>query len=103
MNNMISLQNFINEGLTNNQKQILGEFVIKLFQHTQLSKDVIKKMLNNLLDNMEYCMAICEYIEQTDSKYGFAYMPNKDEFLNKENHQKIIDNLAEYFVKIVVI
>ena len=100
---MKTITQFINEALNSKQKEIIGEYTIKMLEHTNISKEQLQKIFNNFIYNIEYCKIIFEYINKVDSKYAFAYTPSSDDFLNKDNYQKIIDNLVEYFAKYVVI
>jgi hypothetical protein len=37
-----------------------------------------------------------EYIEKIDKKNAFPYLASKDDFLKKDNYDRIIDNFAQY-------
>ena len=94
--------NKITEGLSLKQKNLLGNMFVKMFLHSKVKKDDITRMLGFLSDESETLIAICDYLNEYDSKNAFAYLPEKDDMLNKENFEKIINNLAEYVVKFLV-
>ena len=82
---MKTITQFINEALNSKQKEIIGEYTIKMLEHTNISKEQLQKIFNNFIYNIEYCKIIFEYINKVDSKYAFAYTPSNDDFLNKDN------------------
>jgi hypothetical protein len=103
--NILSLDNYIIfEKLTNTQQKLVGEYIINLFKHSNLHKDKIKDMLKSLAtpDNMQPLIEIEEYIEKIDKTNSFPYLSSKDDFLVKDNYEKIIDNLSQYIEKYVI-
>jgi hypothetical protein len=91
------------EKLTDKQQKLVGEWIINLFKGSKLSKDKIKDMFGSFSspDMMEPLIEIEEYIEKTDKKNAFPYLASKDEFLKKENYDRIIDNLSQYIEKYI--
>ena len=88
--------------LTDKQQSLVGEYVVNLFKGSKLSKDKIKDMLKSLSkDDVQPLVEIEEYIEKTDKKNSFPYLVSKDDFLKKDNYEKIIDNFAQYIEKYI--
>jgi len=95
---MKNLFNFINESLSNKQKELIGELFSKMFKNTKLNKDQIIQILNNL--DKEIILEISKYFNDNESENYLAYSPNNDEFLNyKDNQEKIINQISEYIHK----
>ena len=89
----------ISESLSAKQKNLLGNMFVNMFLHSKVKKDDVKRMLGFLVTEQEILIAVCDYLNEYDQKHAFAYLPERDDLLNKENYEKIIDNLAEYVVK----
>lgn len=100
---MKSLQEVvIYEKLTDKQQKLVGEYIVNLFKGSKLSKDKIKDMLKSISENdMEPLKEIEAYIEKIDKKNAFPYLSSKDEFLVKDNYERIIDNFAQYIEKYI--
>ena len=95
---MQSLDIFINESLSNKQKELIGKLFDTMFKDTKISKDQIIIILNNL--DKEEILEIYKYFSENDSSNYLAYVPNEDMFLNfNNNHDKIISQLAEFINK----
>jgi mannitol-specific phosphotransferase system IIBC component len=100
MKNLTQL--IIEKKLTDKQQSLVGEYVVNLFKGSKLSKDKIKDMLKSLSkDDVQPLIEIEEYIEKTDKKNSFPYLVSKDDFLKKDNYEKIIDNFAQYIEKYI--
>lgn len=100
MKNLTQL--IIEKKLTDKQQTLVGEYVVNLFKGSKLSKDKIKDMLKSLsLENVQPLIEIEEYIEKIDKKNSFPYLVSKDDFLKKDNYEKIIDNFAQYIEKYI--
>lgn len=100
MKNLTQL--IIEKKLTDKQQSLVGEYVVNLFKGSKLSKDKIKDMLKSLSkDDVQPLVEIEEYIEKTDKKNSFPYLVSKDDFLKKDNYEKIIDNFAQYIEKYI--
>lgn len=96
------LEVIIFEKLTDKQQKLVGEYIVNLFKGSKLSKDKIKDMLKSISENnMEPLKEIEAYIEKIDKKNSFPYLATKDEFLIKDNYEKIIDNFAQYIEKYI--
>ena len=100
---MKSLKEIILEKkLTDKQQLLVGEYVVNLFKGSKLSKDKIKDMLKSLsINDIQPLIEIEEYIEKIDKKNSFPYLVSKDDFLKKDNYEKIIDNFAQYIEKYI--
>ena len=95
---MQSLDIFINESLSNKQKELIGKLFDTMFKDTKISKDQIIIILNNL--DKEEILEISKYFSENDSSNYLAYEPNEDMFLNfNNNHDKIISQIAEFINK----
>jgi hypothetical protein len=100
MKNLTQL--IIEKKLTDKQQTLVGEYVVNLFKGSKLSKDKIKDMLKSLSsENVQPLIEIEEYIEKIDKKNSFPYLVSKDDFLKKDNYEKIIDNFAQYIEKYI--
>lgn len=93
----------IYEKLTEKQQKLVGEYIVNLFKGSKLSKDKIKVMLQSISseDNIQPLQEIEQYIEKIDKKNSFPYIASKDEFLIKNNYNRIIDNFAQYIEKYI--
>lgn len=90
------------EKLTDKQQKLVGEYIVNLFKGSKLYKDKIKDMLKSISENdMEPLKEIEAYIEKIDKKNAFPYLASKDEFLVKDNYERIIDNFAQYIEKYI--
>lgn len=100
---MKSLKEIILEKkLTDKQQLLVGEYVVNLFRGSKLSKDKIKDMLKSLSTNdIQPLIEIEDYIEKIDKKNSFPYLVSKDDFLKKDNYDKIIDSFAQYIEKYI--
>ena len=95
---MKDLKQYIVEATTS-QKTFFAETFIKTLSNSQLTKDKIIGMLTDL-DN-DLLMSLSKYLEKTDNSNYLAYLPNKDEFINKDAHDKIINQMSEYLYKYI--
>lgn len=95
---MLSLNNFINESLSNKQKELIGRLFSNIFKNSKVTKDQINIILNNL--DQEEILEISKYFSQNDSSNYLAYEPNEDMFIDfKTNKDKILDQISEYINK----
>jgi len=95
---MQSLDIFINESLSNKQKELIGKLFDTMFKDTKISKDQIIIILNNL--DKEEILEISKYFSENNSSDYIAYEPNEDMFLDFENNKdKILGQIAEYINK----
>ena len=95
---MQCLNLFINEALSNKQKELIGQLFSIMFKNSKISKDQINIILNNL--DKDEIFEISKYFSENDSSDYIAYEPNEDMFLHyEENKDKIIDQIAEYINK----
>lgn len=95
---MQSLDIFINESLSNKQKELIGKLFDIMFKDTKISKDQIIIILNNL--DKEEILEISKYFSENNSSDYIAYEPNEDMFLDFENNKdKILGQIAEYINK----
>lgn len=95
---MQSLNFFINETLSNKQKELIGKLFDTMFKDSKLTKDQIYIILNNL--DKEELIEISKYFSENNSSDYIAYEPNEDMFLDFENNKdKILVQIAEYINK----
>ena len=66
---------------------------VNMFLHSKVKKDDVKRMLGFLVNEQEILIAVCDYLNEYDQKHAFAYLPERDDLLNKENYEKIIVNI----------
>lgn len=96
---MKSINKYINEGLTNKQRDILGDFLIELLKGSKLSSIQLQSMFNNV--NTDYLKNIGDYLLKTDNEHAIAYVPVDDEYLKSDNKDNIVKMFAEYFDKYI--
>ncbi len=97
---MTSLEQYISESLTKTQRMIVGSIVIDMLKDSKLTPEQLNTMFNNL--DLGIIADIENYILTTDKENAMPYMADKDDFLVKNNSEKIIDNLCKYFSTYVV-
>jgi hypothetical protein len=97
------IEHIIIEKLTDTQQKLVGKYIVNLFKGSKLPKDKIKVMLSSISspDDMSSLQEIEEYIEKIDKKNAFPYLASKDDFLKKDNYDRIIDNFAQYIEKYI--
>ena len=95
---MQSLNIFINESLSNKQKELIGKLFSTMFKDTKINKELLSIILKNL--DKEELLEISKYFSENESSDYLAYEPNEDMFLNfEDNQEKIISQIAEYISK----
>lgn len=95
---MQSLEFFINESLSNKQKELIGQLFSSIFKDTKITKDQFIIILNNL--DKEIVLEISKYFSKYESNDYLAYEPNEDMFLKyEENKEHIVSQIAEYINK----
>ena len=97
---MTSLEQYISESLTKTQRMIVGSIVVDMLRGSKLTPEQLNSMFNNL--DLEIISDIENYISSTDKENSMPYMADKDDFLVKNNSEKIIDNLCKYFTTYIV-
>jgi len=98
---MQSLNIFINESLSNKQKELIGKLFSTMFKDTKINKEQIGIILNNL--DKEELLEISKYFSDNESSNYLAYEPNEDMFINfEDNQEKIISQISEYISKFKV-
>ena len=97
---MTSLEQYIAESLTKTQRMIVGSIIVDMLRGSKLTPEQLNSMFNNL--DLEIISDIENYISSTDKENSMPYMADKDDFLVKNNSEKIIDNLCKYFAIYVV-
>ena len=69
-----------------------------MFKNTNISKDTLIKILNNL--SSEFIRKLSNYFSTEDSSNYIAYEPSDDLFINYENNkEQIINQISDYIVK----
>lgn len=95
---MISLHSFIDESLSNKQKDLIGQLFSSMFKDSKVSKDQLTIILNNL--DKEIILEISKYFSTNEQQDYLAYDPGEDMFINyEENKDKIISQISEYIQK----
>lgn len=95
---MQSLNIFINEMLSNKQKELIGKLFSTMFKDTKINKEQIGIILKNL--DKEELLEISKYFSNNESSDYLAYEPNEDMFINfEDNKEKIISQISEYISK----
>lgn len=97
---MTTLSEYINESLTKTQRLIVGSIVIDMLKGSKVTPEQLKQMFGNI--ELNIVQDIEDYIMTTDKENAMPYMSDKDEFLVKDNSEKIIDKLCKYFSTYVV-
>lgn len=97
---MKTLNNYINESLTKTQRSIVGSLIVNMFKNSKVTNEQLKTMLTNI--DLTIIQDIENYISETDKENSMPYLSDKDEFLVKENSEKIIDKLCQYFLTFIV-
>lgn len=99
---MKGIEYYIHEGeqkITKKQLEILMSFVNGIFSTSKSNVQDIISMLNGV--PMETLKEIGHWYVENDMKNATFYIPNDDQYLAKENYDKIRASLAEYIVKFV--
>lgn len=92
---------FINEEL--NKHPIWCDVVMMMFQNSKnLTKEEISNMIYSFCDVEGRFKKFSDYLYDKFPKEYLAYQPNNDEFLKKENYNKICDQIAEFINKIII-
>ena len=98
---MQSLNIFINEMLSNKQKELIGKLFSIMFKDTKINKEQFGIILGNL--DKEELLEISKYFSENESSDYLAYEPNEDMFINfEDNKEKIISQISEYISKFKV-
>jgi len=95
---MQSLNIFINESLSNKQKEFIGKIFSTMFKGSKINKETFEIILSNL--DKEELLEISKYFSNNEATDYIAYEPNEDTFINfNDNKEKIISQMAEYISK----
>jgi len=95
---MLSLCNFINESLSNKQKDLIGQIFSSMFKDTKVSKEQLTAIFNNL--DKEIILEISKYFSNNEQNDYLPYDPGEDMFINyEENKDRIISQISEYIQK----
>jgi len=98
---MQSLNLFVNESLSNKQKELIGKLFSEMFKDTKINKEQFGIILGNL--DKEELLEISKYFSENESSDYLAYEPNEDMFINfEDNQEKIISQISEYISKFKV-
>ena len=92
---MTTLSEYINESLTKTQRLIVGSIVIDMLKGSHVTPEQLKQMFINL--DLNIIKDIEDYINTTDKENAMPYMSDSDDFLIKDNAERIIDKLCQYF------
>ena len=92
---MITILEFIN-----GKKTYMFETVVKMFEGSNITKDVLIHMLSKL--DMEELKGLSEYLYELDKQGFIAYQPNDDDFINDSNKEAVITKISDYFNKYVL-
>lgn len=95
---MKPLSIFINESLSNKQKELIGQIFSCIFKGTKFNKDQILSMISNL--DKDIVFELSKYFSYNESQDYLSYDPGEDIFLNyDENKDKILGQISEYISK----
>ena len=95
---MKSLTIFINESLSNKQKEFIGQIFSTMFKDSKLTREQVLIILNNLYK--EVILEISKYFSKNESIDYLAYDPGEDTFLKyEENKEQILQMISEYISK----
>ena len=95
---MKSLNVFINESLSNKQKELIGQLFSSMFKGSKVTKDQLVSILSNL--DKDIVLEISKYFSNNESQDYLSYDPGEDTFLKYEdNKNKIVDQISEYINK----
>lgn len=98
---MQSLNSFIDESLSNKQKELIGNLFSTMFKDSKINKETFQIILSNL--DKDELLEISKYFSNNESSDYLAYEPNDDMFINfDDNKEKIISQIAEYISKFKV-
>ena len=98
---MQSLNSFIDESLSNKQKELIGNLFSTMFKDSKINKETFQIILSNL--DKDELLEISKYFSNNESSDYLAYEPNDDMFINfNDNKEKIISQIAEYISKFKV-
>ena len=97
---MTSLEQYISESMTRTQRLIVGSIVVDMLRGSKLTPEQMNTMFSNL--DLGIISDIENYIITVDKENFMPYMSDKDEFLVKDNAEKIIDKLCKYFSSFIV-
>ena len=97
---MIGIGSYINENMR--QHPLWCEIVLSLFKSegTQ-TKETVASMIISLCDVEGRLKKFSDYLMEEYPKEYLAYQPGDDEFLSKENNEKICGQIAEFIIKYV--
>ena len=98
---MQSLNSFIDESLSNKQKELIGNLFSTMFKDSKINKETFQIILSNL--DKDELLEISKHFSNNESSDYLAYEPNDDMFINfNDNKEKIISQIAEYISKFKV-
>ena len=98
---MIRLTQYINEELK--KFPIWCEISLAMFKSAKnLTKENIKDMLSAFCDVEGRFKKFSDYLLDTYPKEYVAYQPSNDEFISKNNNDKICDQIAEFILKYII-
>lgn len=78
--------------------EAIAKNIANIFSKTQISKDVVIKMLSNLDIDILHNMSDYYYLQ--DSKNYIIYQPVSDLFIDNKK-QDIIPQIADYIIKFI--
>jgi hypothetical protein len=78
--------------------EAIAKNIANIFSKTQISKDVVIKMLSNLDIDILHNMSDYYYLQ--DSKNYIIYQPASDLFIDNKK-QDIIPQIADYIIKFI--
>lgn len=78
--------------------EAIAKNIANIFSKTQISKDVVIKMLSNI--DIDILHNISDYYYLQDSKNYIIYQPASDLFIDNKK-QDIIPQIADYIIKFI--
>lgn len=98
---MKTLDEYIFEEL--NKYPLWCEIALTMFKGSKnLTKDAIADMVDTFCDVEGRLKKFSDYLASLNSKEYMPYQPNDDEFIQKENRNKVVNQISEYILKCIV-
>ena len=97
---MTTLTGYINESLTKTQRMIVGSIITDLLKGSKITNEQMRQMFSNL--DIDILKNINDYLYNIDKENFIAYSSDNDEFLVKDNKEKIVSKLVDYFGLFIV-
>lgn len=98
---MKRINNYINESETKHPLWCM--VVLSMLKGAKnVTKESISNMILTMCDVDGRLKKFSNYLADTYPKEYLAYQPNDDEFINKDNNDKLSNQIAEFIIKYVI-